>query len=137
MELQIDKTKTIKSIQEEFENIFPCLKLEFYNQNHSQGEGSPKKDTLNNSLTIKEVQKKHEFSDTIIINELMKVVELEHAFANKLGLSVQVFRKSGKLWLQTTATDNWTLAKQNEVAMEKTDPSDDTLPDPMDRQELE
>lgn len=137
MEIQIDKTKTIKSIQEEFQKNFPCLKLEFYSQGHSQGEGSSMKDTLNSNLTIEEVQKKHEFSDTMIINELMKVGELEDAFANKFSLSVQVFRKSGKLWLQTTTTDNWTLAKQNEVAMEKTEINEDSLPDPMDRQELE
>jgi hypothetical protein len=67
----------------------------------------------------------------------MKVGELEHAFNVKFGLSAQVFRKSGEIWLQTTTTDTWTLAKQNEVAMEKTDANEDPIPDPLDRQELE
>ena len=31
----------------------------------------------------------------------------------KLKLSAQVFRKSGKIWLETTFTDSWTLKKQN------------------------
>jgi hypothetical protein len=137
MEIQIDKTKTIQSIQEEFQKYFPFLKIEFYKQDHSQGEGSSQKDTLSSNLTIEEVLKKHEISNTITVNELMEVGELEHAFATKFGLSVQVFRKSSNLWLQTTTTDNWTLAKQNEVAMEKTEASKDPLPDPMDRQELE
>jgi hypothetical protein len=35
-----------------------------------------------------------------------------------LGLYVQVFRKSGKVWLETTATDNWSLYKQNEEGQE-------------------
>jgi hypothetical protein len=26
---------------------------------------------------------------------------------------VQVFRKSGKVWLETTVTDGWTLEEQN------------------------
>jgi len=136
MEIHINQTKTLKSIQEEFESYFPYLKIEFYNDTHSAGEGSHKRNTLDNNLKIGAVQK-HEFSGTIKIDELTKVSDIENTFAKNLGLAAQVFRKSGNLWLQTTATDNWTLAKQNEVAMEKTDPSDDTLPDSMDRQELE
>jgi hypothetical protein len=44
----------------------------------------------------------------------MTVIELEKTFEEMLGLSVLVYRKSGKLWLETTMTDNWTLAQQNE-----------------------
>ena len=49
----------------------------------------------------------------IQINEEMKVIELEKLFKDKFKLAVQVFRKSGNLWLETTMTDNWTLAQQN------------------------
>ena len=136
MEIHINKTKTINSIQEEFQKHFPYLKIEFYNHAHSQGEGSLKKNTLNSNLTIEAVQK-HELSDTIKINGLTKVGDLESAFAKNFGLSVQVFRKSGKLWLQTTATDNWTLAEQNQIAAEKYDTNEEPMPDHMDRQELE
>ena len=136
MEIHINKTKTINSIQEEFQKHFPYLKIEFYSHAHSQGEGSSKINTLNSNLTIGAVQK-HEFSDKIKINELMKVGELENIFAKNFGLSVQVFRKSGKLWLQTITTDNWTLAEQNQIAAEKYDTSVEPMPDPMDRQELE
>ena len=136
MEIHINKTKTINSIQEEFQKHFPYLKIEFYNHAHSQGEGSLKKNTLNSNLTIEAV-KKHELSDTIKINGLTKVGDLESTFAKNFGLSVQVFRKSGKLWLQTTATDNWTLAEQNQIAAEKHDTNEEPMPDHMDRQELE
>jgi hypothetical protein len=34
------------------------------------------------------------------------------------GLSVQVFRKSGNVWLETSATDNWTLRQQNNEGAE-------------------
>lgn len=136
MEIHINKTKTINSIQEEFQKHFPYLKIEFYNHAHSQGEGSLKKNTLNSNLTIEAVQK-HELSDTIKINGLTKVGDLESTFAKNFGLSVQVFRKSGKLWLQTTTTDNWTLAEQNQIAAEKYDTNEEPMPDHMDRQELE
>ena len=112
-EISIDNETFLKDIQSSFNAYYPYLKIEFYNHAHSQGEGSLKKNTLNSNLTIEAVQK-HELSDTIKINGLTKVGDLESAFAKNFGLSVQVFRKSGKLWLQTTATDNWTLAEQNQ-----------------------
>jgi hypothetical protein len=136
MEIHINKTKTINSIQEEFHKHFPYLKIEFYTHAHSQGEGSLKKNTLNSNLTIEAVQK-HELSEIIKIDELMKVAELEGVFAKNFGLSVQVFRKSGNLWLQTTTTDNWTLAEQNQIAAEQYETNEEAMPDPMDRQELE
>ena len=49
----------------------------------------------------------------IVINEEMRVKELENMFQQKFAISAQVFRKSGNLWLETTMTDNWTLQQQN------------------------
>ena len=34
------------------------------------------------------------------------------------GLSAQVFRLSGDVWLETTSTDNWTLEEQNSTGQE-------------------
>ena len=47
------------------------------------------------------------------VKEDMKVSDFEKMFHDKFGLNVQVFRKSGNLWMQTTSTDHWTLAEQN------------------------
>ena len=43
----------------------------------------------------------------------MTVVDLEQSFSDVFGLGVQIFRKSGKVWLETTVTDGWTLDEQN------------------------
>ena len=43
----------------------------------------------------------------------MTVIDLEKKFREVFGLGIQVFRKSGKAWLETTLTDNWTLEEQN------------------------
>jgi len=51
-----------------------------------------------------------------------KVSEVEQLFQDVYGLSVQVFRKSGTIWLETTATDDWTLNKQNDEAKELSSP---------------
>lgn len=48
----------------------------------------------------------------------MTVHELESIFLNELGLYIQVFRKSGRVWLETTATDSWSLQKQNTEGQE-------------------
>jgi len=39
----------------------------------------------------------------------MLVSEFENQLAEKLKVSAQVFRKSGRSWLETTFTDGWTL----------------------------
>jgi hypothetical protein len=44
------------------------------------------------------------------------VQQVEDKFKNELNLNVQIFRKSGDVWLQTTSTDEWTLLEQIERA---------------------
>ena len=50
------------------------------------------------------------------INETLKVQQVEDKFKNELNLNVQIFRKTGDVWLQTTSTDEWTLLEQIERA---------------------
>ncbi len=57
----------------------------------------------------------------LTITPNMTVAELEQNFNDVYGLSVQVFRKSGNVWLETTATDDWTLKSQNEQGQELSD----------------
>lgn len=136
MEITIDQTKKLSDIQTEFCKRFPYLKIEFYKQAHTAGEGSPKEKTIDSNLTINEVQTEKEIG-VIKITGLMTVAELESSFSNTFGLSAQVFRKSGSIWLQTTVSDHWTLAEQNKKAMEKHEQSQDGTVDAMDRMELE
>jgi len=41
-----------------------------------------------------------------------KTWALEHAFETEFNLHVQVFRQSGSLWLETSVSDQLTLAEQ-------------------------
>jgi hypothetical protein len=52
------------------------------------------------------------------IEEEMTVGELEKEFLESFGMLVQVSRRSGTIWLETTMTDNWTLSRQNEHGRE-------------------
>ena len=109
----ITDNKSLRQVKNEFQEKFPFLKLEFYDHAHHEGEGSPEKYHLDETMTIGGVRKVHNEGELSIHGNL-KVSTLESQFAEIFGLNVQVFRRSGELWLQTTSTDEWTLADQNE-----------------------
>lgn len=113
MTIKIDSHKQIATIQDEFNAIFPYLKLEFFSIPHKTGTGSAKKFIIPNTRNIGEFNNFQSSKKNIIITPQMTVKDLEENFHSLYGLSVQVFRKSGKVWLETTVTDNWTLEEQN------------------------
>jgi hypothetical protein len=48
------------------------------------------------------------------LSHAMTVQELEEAIALWFGINVQVFRRSGKYWIETRMTRSWTLKQQND-----------------------
>ena len=112
MKITINDNRKIFAIQEEFNILFPYLKIEFFSKPHKAGGGSPKNLIKHNSKTLQECRTIHNNGE-ITITPALTVAELEQRFQDVYGLSVQVFRKSGKVWLETTLTDGWTLDQQN------------------------
>jgi len=110
--MYITDQKTLAEVKREFNKKFSYLKLEFFAKPHDPGEPSPKRDLLDDHLTIGQVRTIHNEGDFKINND-MTVRDFERLVHEKYGLNVQVFRKSANVWLQTTKTDNWTLAEQN------------------------
>lgn len=117
MKIDINDHRKVYAIKEEFNNAFPYLKLEFFTKPHKPGGASPKTYITDSGHLIGDIRTVHE-SGTITITPQMTVSELEQHFADVYGLSVQVFRKSGDVWLETTTTDNWSLEKQNQKAID-------------------
>ncbi len=115
--IKINDSKKISSLQEEFHEMFPFLKLEFFHHRHNSFQGSYKKDILNPDMTLKQCRKKNT-DGVMLLKENMKVTEIENLFQDVFGLSVQVFRKSGRSWIETTVTDDWTLKRQNDEGKE-------------------
>lgn len=136
MEIIIDRNKKLSALQSDFQRLFPFLKIEFYNQFHDAQEGSFNDNLLNHDLSIKELTD-HSLPRVIKIYGKMTAEELEKAFADIYGLSIQVFRKAGGIWIQTIATDNLTLDELNQNASEFPKIQENTIVDSMDRQELE
>ena len=113
MKILINDRRKVFAIQESFTEHFPYLKLEFFAKPHKPGGGSAKKFIKHGSKTIAECRTIHN-SGTITITPEMTVTDLEQRFGDVYGLGVQVFRKSGNVWLETTVTDGWTLKQQND-----------------------
>ncbi len=114
----INDSKQITSIQKEFNEKFPHLKIEFYKKHHNVGEGSPDTEKVDEEKTLGEVRMTHNSGDLHIDGD-MTVSKMEQEFHTNYGLNAQVFRRSGTLWLQTTSTDDWTLHMQNNHAAEE------------------
>lgn len=124
MNLEINHHYKIAKVQENFQRYFPYLKIEFYSKRHGIEEGSIKYYQLHNEFTIGEAQE-HPKDGILHITPEIKVKDLEQLFQDTFELNIQVFRLSGKVWIQTTATDHLTLAEQNKIAMEMSAPVND------------
>jgi len=113
--INITPSESLAEFKENFSDLFPNLKIEFFNKDHQSGTGNLASELLKDlTLSLKEVSNvNHDFS--ISVDGHKKVSTLESDFA-ELGLNIQIFRKSSNVWLQTTTTDHWTLAEQNREA---------------------
>lgn len=119
MKLLITDEMPVRDLQLAFNSWFPFLKLEFFrNRTLLEKMYTPNKQVAVHN-TIGQIWKKKEAAE-IEINEDTRVKDLEKIFLDKFGITMQVFRKSGNLWLETTITDNWTLKQQNEHGKEIT-----------------
>jgi hypothetical protein len=113
MKVQLLANRTIGDLQKAFNDAFPYLKLVFFKHAHDAYKGSPARDMLSEpeKLLSRVEAKPHE--GVLYIEPEMPVWQVERLFKEEYGLYVQVFRKSGNLWLETSITDDLTLEQQN------------------------
>jgi|SRR5688572_13455438 len=109
--LKVRKDRLVGDIQEDFNSAFPFLKIEFYKK-----AGSTERHAIGKAVPLAKAGLLQE--GVLRVDDDMSVGELEHIFSNQYGAYVQVSRKSGSLWLETTMTDKWTLRQQNEHGRE-------------------
>jgi hypothetical protein len=118
MQIQIQNQRKLEEIQTDFNSAFPYLKIEFFSGTHTRGGSSEKTGMLESGITVAECRTSGK-EGTLILREDMTVAELEQTFYREFGLPVQVFRKTDHhTWLETTATDFWTLKRQNQQGQE-------------------
>ena len=114
--MKIRPDYTVEDIQQQFEDAFPHLQLRFYHHAHQEGEGSPVRDEVHLNVSMRELNEEVSAGE-IRLSEMMTVADLETRMESEFGLHVQIFRKSGDTWLQTSATDHWNLGMQEESAL--------------------
>lgn len=111
MILKLNKFAKLKEIQDDFARAFPYLKIEFFRHPHNVYEASPKKDIRQPGNAM--IATRKNVDAELLVEGSMTVAQLEQAFFAATGLNVQVFRKSGTVWIETSLTDDWTLEHQN------------------------
>lgn len=111
--IEINDNRKISEIQEDFSKAFPFLKVIFYTVSDGINPATEKYLQIKNvSKKIGDYRKSSKAGIKVISSD-QSVTELEKYFKEQYNLVVQVFRKSGKAWLETSATGDWPLDKQN------------------------
>lgn len=118
MRLSILANQAIGELQKQFSSVFPFLKIEFFTARDMLNKLPYPPPFLPSGTKINEACTGKVKEGTLEFTGATSVAELERLFREDFSLWVQVFRKSGNLWLETTATDSWTLQQQNEHGRE-------------------
>ena len=118
MYLEINGERPISEIQKDFSTVYPFLKLEFFRNGHSRRDRYPLHKLIPQTIQLKDAWYWKKDNGWLEVSDAMSVTEFESALMDEFGLSAQVFRRSGNLWLETTMTDNWSLKQQNEHGRE-------------------
>jgi hypothetical protein len=120
----------LSEIQAMFHQQFTSLKLEFFEFKTGSERIFSKKNMISDTnRTIGSVRKKAN-SVPISFNGNQKVSTLESSFLKNHGLNIQIFRRSGKNWIETSSSDELTLASLNKRGIEALHSgSSETAPD--------
>lgn len=136
MIFQISPDKTMGMLQTEFMEAFPGLKIAFFSKPHREFKGSAAKFLVqDHDMPLNQLSHKLK-AGQLVLNSDTVVSALEKVFEEDFGLHVQVFRKSGRAWLETSVTDNLTLGEQQAKAASSENIHQEFV-DPMDYREQE
>lgn len=112
MQLDISPDKTMGELQSAFSAAFPGLKIAFFSKPHRAYKGSAAKYLVQKrDMPLRELSPDMK-SGYLLVEPETVVWQLERLFEEEYGLHVQVFRKSGRIWLETSVTDDLTLEQQ-------------------------
>lgn len=111
MKIAINDHRKVFAVQEEFNAIFPNLKLEFHAKPH-QSKGAADDEYCKHSAHLSECRTVHQ-SGEITVTSHMTAANLKQNFRDIYGLSVEVFKKSGTSWIPTGGSAGLPLEELN------------------------
>ena len=102
MKFKIEAGRTFAEVQEEFNKIFPYLKITFSSNGTSLSE-----------LRVPSKNNGSRVNDDVVFTGDTTVADIVNQFNELFNLQVKISRKSNSHWIETLLTDSWTLEKQN------------------------
>lgn len=115
MEIEITGHTPLSEIRKAFKAEFPFLDIAFFSKEHEEGAASLKKNLLDYQSTCSEAGDPHRIG-LLQISGDQTASETEKELETGFGLHIQIMRKSGNVWLQTTTSDDLSLNDLNEEA---------------------
>jgi hypothetical protein len=117
MILQIAPDRSIGDVQMDFAEAFPGLKLAFFSKPHAAYKGSFAKFLIQKAQTpLCEIAPNIQ-AGILHLEPDLPTWQVERLFEEEFALHVQVFRKSGRTWLETSVSDDLTLEQQQAKAV--------------------
>lgn len=120
MYLEINGERLISDVQKDFGSVYPFLKIEFFRNGKIRRDKYSANKLIPATQPVKTAWHYKKDNGLVDLTDNMTVTDFENVLMDQFGLSAQVFRRSGNLWLETTITDYWTLKQQNEHGREIT-----------------
>lgn len=114
MKIAINDHRKIFAVKEEFSMLFPNLKIEFLGRPNKVGEAASKK-IVRESKTLGDCRIIHTKGE-LTVSPSMTVADLQQTLNDNYGISILVFVKSGKEWVETKENGGLTLDEQNKKA---------------------
>ncbi len=113
--MQITNETHLLNIQLSFQEKFPLLKIEFFKSKHEKMFLSPLSEEVVQDVTVGDLNP-NLVPGEFLLYETESTGDFEARIEDLFGLHIQVYRRSGSIWLQTSKTDIWSLAKQESMA---------------------
>ena len=107
--MTVNPNTTVNELMCQFAEHFPFLRLALY-----EGSGSKKRAANETDFALKNRKN----SVDVIFESSTKVRNFIDELEKSLGWKVQILRSSGKLYIETSVTDQWTLDRQNQEGAE-------------------
>jgi hypothetical protein len=112
MKLPIVPNMTIAYLNETFRFFYPNLKLVFFKKSFLTNVRLAENNRITNeNIALNDLNEEIPKGE-INIADKISTANFETDFREKFGLHVQVFRRSGNLWLLTTLSDAHSLQEQ-------------------------
>jgi hypothetical protein len=135
MKIAIHKDTPIEEIKKAFSATWPHLKLVFFTKPHEVHHGTGAKFMIDDDTqTVGQIVPTFAADGELLVAAGTTVWQLEQQLEKEFGLHVHVFRRSGETWLQSTVSDDLTLAQQ-EARGTASDQQSIYIPDPIDYRE--